>query len=96
MGKSHLIGPLLIKKKATIEQLLYNKHKHGSRPKDFNNNFDTSRSRPSKDRCAGHKPKVNSVQFFDPYDHINTTNNRNYTNHLLNEHVEHTREEYDE
>ena len=39
-------GPFFIKKKSTIEQILQNNHKHGSRPKYFNKNIDTSVSGP--------------------------------------------------
>ena len=74
-------GGGVVKKISAIEQLLQNNHKHGSIPKDFNNNTDTSKSAPSKAIISGHKPKLNSVRFEDSCDHINHVYNTNYYNY---------------
>ena len=43
-----------------------------------------------------YKPKVNLERFVDPYDHTNTMENNNCTNHLVNAHDEKIRVEYKE
>ena len=55
--------PLLTNKKSKREHLLQNNHKHGSRPKYFNNNIYTSISGLPKYTIACHRPKVTSVNF---------------------------------
>ena len=77
------IGPLFINKKESTEHILQNNHKHGSITKDLNRNIDTSISGPSKYTLVRHKPKVNLVRFFDPYDHINPMDNTNDETHLV-------------
>ena len=62
----------------------YNNNNHGSIPKYFNNNIETSSSGPPKATFAHHKPKVNSVWFVDPYDLINTMDNTNDEIHFVN------------
>ena len=84
-----------IHKRAAIEQILQKNHKHGSIPKDFNNNIDKSRSGTSKAIFVLHTHKANSVHFVDPYDHINTMDNNNEATHLANANKEHTRERYE-
>ena len=64
-------GSLYIHAKAPREQLLQNNHKHGSRPKDFNKNKDTSKNKvPPQATIYLPLPKVKLVQFDDPYNHI--------------------------
>ena len=74
-------GPFLIKKNPERDQLLHNNH--GSIPKDFNKNTDTSRSVPPKAIFARHRPKVKSVCFEYPYENINYMNNTNDDTHLI-------------
>ena len=63
--------PLYMHEKAPIEQLLQNNHKHGSQTKDFNKNKYTSNNTgPNQAKISRLRPKVSSVQFEDPYDHI--------------------------
>ena len=65
-------GPLYMHTKAPREQFLNNNHKHGSQPKEFNKNKYTSKKTgPPQAKMYFPCPKVNSVQFNDPYDHIN-------------------------
>ena len=71
-------------------------HKHGSIPKDFNSNIDTSKSGPTKAIISCHRTKVKSVHFEDPYDHINPMYNTNYYTHLVDAHEEHTRRDTEE
>ena len=68
-------GPLLINKNSAIEQLLQNNHKNRSRPKDFNKNIDTTKTSPPQATIDFNKPKVKSVQFEHPYNHINSIDN---------------------
>ena len=68
-------GPFFINKKTAREKLLQNNHKNGSRPKEFNKNTDKSNTDPPQDKISCHQPKVNSVRFEDPYEHINPTEN---------------------
>ena len=64
-------GPFYIQEKAPTEQFIHNNHKHRSRPKDFNKKKDTSKNiGPPQAKISRPRPKVNSVQFYDPYDHI--------------------------
>ena len=66
--------------KSPREQLLQNNHKHGSRPKEFNKNKDKSNNTgPLQYKISRPHPKMNSVRFDDPYDHIH--------------HMEHTHED---
>ena len=76
-------GPLLIKNKVEIEQLHQNNNKNGLRPKESKKNIDTSRLAPPKATIYCHKPKVNSVRFEDPCDHINNMDNANDDTHLI-------------
>ena len=96
IGSITFQGSIFIKKKAEIDHLPQNNHKHGSRPKDFNNKFDNSISSPPRDITYRHKPKVNSVRFEYPYNHINTMENNNNDNHLIDAHDDHTREDAEE
>ena len=77
-------GPLYIHKNSPREQLLHNNHKFGSRPKDFNKNKYTSKNTcPTQAKFARPRPKMNSVQFDDPYDRINPTENTHEYTHLI-------------
>ena len=80
--------PFFISKKTAREQIPQNNHKYGSRPKDINNNIDASISGSPKDTIDWHGPKVNSVYFEDPYDHINPMDNTNVDTHLADAHEE--------
>ena len=65
-------GTVYIHEKTPREQLLQNNHKHGSQPKDFNKNKDTSKNTcPPQATIACPFPKVNPDRFEDPYDHNN-------------------------
>ena len=76
--------PLNIKKKEPIEQLLQNNHKHGSIPKYFNKKTDTYNNTGCPEATiACPVPKVNSVYFEDPYDHINPMDNPHEDTHLI-------------
>ena len=88
-------GPLVIKKKTSIEQIIHKNNKHVSIPKDFNKFFDTSISGPTKATLVRHKPKLNPFRFVDPYEHINPTDSTNNETDLVYEHEEHTREDYE-
>ena len=94
-------GPFLINKNDTREHTIQIKHKHGYRPKEFNNDTDTSGSGSPKSTFQHYQTKVNSVQFNDIYDYINTrdTNNEptpliNTTDERLTEEIEVQGEEY--
>ena len=87
-------GPSFINKKAPREKIIHNNNKHGKSTKDFKNNIDTSSSGSPRTKLFRHKPKVNSVRFGDPYDHINPTENTNDETHLINAYEEHTIEDY--
>ena len=65
------------------EQLLQKNYKNVSQPKDFNNNTDTSNIDPPKATIARHLPKVNSVRFEDPYEHIDPTENTHEYTHII-------------
>ena len=82
-------GPLFVKKKASIEQILQSNLIKGSRPKDFNKNTDTSSLDPPKAKISCHWPKIKAVWFEDPQDQINSMENRNYATHLIDAHEEH-------
>ena len=69
----HFRNPLFINKNSEIEYIIHKNHRHGSIPIYFNNNIDTSSSGTPKATCVQHKPKVHSLHFVDPYDHINHT-----------------------
>ena len=75
-------GSFFLNKKSSIQQLLQNNHKNGSRPKDFDKNIYTSNNiDPLRATISCTLPKVNLVQFEDPYDHINPMENTHeYTN----------------
>ena len=72
-----------MKKKSSIEQLLQNNQKIGSQSKDFNKNTNTSNTSPIQATIAHHRPKVNSVRFEDPYNHINPMENIHEDTHLI-------------
>ena len=60
------------KEMAPRKQLPQNNHKHGFPLKDFNENTDTSNNKsPPQAKIDRPRPKVNSVRFGDPYEHIN-------------------------
>ena len=86
---------MFAKKKAARKQTLKKNHKLGSRTKYFNNNIETSISGSPKATFVGYKPKVNSVRFVDQYDHINTTENTNDANRLVNSHKEQIKKQDD-
>ena len=65
-----LRGQFFINKKSDRQQLLHNNHKNISRPKGFNENKDTSNTAPPQATIDIHRPKANSINFEDPYDHI--------------------------
>ena len=73
----HLRGPLFLNKKPAREHLLQNNHKHVSRPKDINNNFDTSSLGITKATHVCNKRKLSSIRFDEIYDHINPMENTN-------------------
>ena len=95
--KFPFIGQLCIHKKTPIEKILQKNHKHGSLPKDFNNNKDTSRNKDIlQDKISCPCPKVNSVRFEDPYDHINPMENNHEDTHIMDtqyQYMEHTKVE---
>ena len=62
-------------KNTSREQLLQKNHKNWSQPKDFNKNIDTPNTSPPQAKMAYHRPKLNSVWFEYPYDHINPMEN---------------------
>ena len=77
-------GPLYINAKAPIEQLLQNTHKHVSRLNDFNKSKDTSKNTvPTQDIISRPCPKVTSVRFDEPYDHIHHMEHTNEENHII-------------
>ena len=78
--------------KVSIEQLPHNSNKHGSIPKDFNKNINTSISVPPKYKLACYKSKVKPVHFVDPYDHINPIKNNNTDTPLVDAYEYHIRE----
>ena len=80
-----------LSRKEARENKIQNNHKNGSRPKEFNKNIDTSISAPPRDKFLRNKPKVNSVWFVEPYDHINTVDINNESTYLVNAHEEHIR-----
>ena len=60
-------GPLYIHKKAPIEQLFKNNHNNESRPKDFNNNKETSNNTgTTQAKIDRPHSKVSSVRCEDP------------------------------
>ena len=80
------IGPLFIKKNAAREYLLNKNLKNVSQPKHFNKNTDTSNSAPLKAKIDHRRPKVNSVCFEYPYNHINHMYNSHDYAHLIDTH----------
>ena len=78
-----LRGTLFIKKESIRKQLLQNNHKNWSQSKDFNKNTDISNTATPQDTFYRKKPKVNSVRFEDPYDHINPTENTHENTHII-------------
>ena len=72
--------------KSAKEQIIKNNHKNVSISNYCNMNIDTLISGPPESTFVCHIPKVNSVRFEDPYDHINPMCNNNYTNHIVNAH----------
>ena len=76
-------GPLFTKEESAREQLLKNNNKNGSRHKYFNKNTDTSNTALSQDTIDFHPPKVNSVCFEEPYDHINRIWNTHDYTHII-------------
>ena len=79
--------PFFTKKNEGREQLLHNNHKNGSRTKDFNKKSDTSNTSLPQAIIACNKPKLNSVRFEDPYDHINPMENNYDKTHILDTHI---------
>ena len=70
--------------KSPREQQLQNNHKHGSRPKEFNRNKDKSNNtRPLQYKISLSRPKINSVRFDDPYEHIHHMENTHEYTHLI-------------
>ena len=62
---------LYINAKAPIEQLLHKNHKHGSRSKDLKKiKYASKNTGLPQAKIARPCPKVKSVWFDDPYDHI--------------------------
>ena len=57
--------------------------------KYVNKNIDTSISAPRKATLARNKRKLNSVQFVDPYDHVNLMENTNDDTHLVDSNEKH-------
>ena len=79
-------GPFYLKKKSLREKILHKNHKHGSRPKDFNKNTDTSYNTypsPTQATISLPFPKVISVRFEYPYDHINPMENTHEDTNLI-------------
>ena len=77
-------GPFYIHAKAPREQLLKKNHKHGSQTKDFNKNKYTSQNTGlTQDIISLTCPKVNSVCFDEPYDHIHHMENTHEDTHLI-------------
>ena len=74
---------MLVKKNASIEQLLQNNYKNVSQPKDVNKNTDTPNTAPAKSKISHHWPKANLVRFEDPYDHINPMKNTHEDTHTI-------------
>ena len=75
---------MYIHAKAPIEQLLHNNHKHGSRPKYFNKNEDTYKNTgPPQATTSLPRPKVNSVQFDDSFDHIYHMDHNHENTHFI-------------
>ena len=74
---------MFINKESSIEHLLQNNHKNGSRLKEFNKNADTSSTSLPKATISGHPPKLNSVRFDGQYDHINPTENTQNDTHCI-------------
>ena len=89
-------GLLFIREKISRKQFLQNNTKIGSRPKYNNKNTDTSSISPPRATISCHWPKVNSVCFEDPYDHINDMNNTHDYTHILDTHVEQKIEDSEE
>ena len=50
---------------------------------ELNKNTDKYNSDPPQDTIYHHQPKVNSVRFEDPYDHINPMENTHEDTHLI-------------
>ena len=77
-------GPLYIHKNAPREQHIQKNHKNWSRPNNFNKNKDTSNNTdPHQDTISCPRPKLNSVHFEDPYEHINPMENTHEDTHLI-------------
>ena len=77
-------GPLYIHAKAPREQLLQNNHKHWSSPKYFNKKIYTYKNIGIPEATIfWHIPKINSVQFDDPYDHIHRMEHTHENTHLI-------------
>ena len=55
-------------------------------PKTSTKNTDTSNTAPHKAKIDCHKPKVKSLQFEEPYDHINPMENTHDDTHLIDTH----------
>ena len=78
------IGPLYIHTKASREKLLQKNHKHGSSPKDFNKIKYISKNTGSPQaKISCPLPKVISVWFDDPYNHIHHTEHTHENNHPI-------------
>ena len=88
-------GPLFTNKNATMEQLLKINNKHGYISKCFLNGANTSVSDQPKATLQYHQPKLNAVHFNYIYDSINTRDNTNAFNPLVNTTDKHIPKEED-
>ena len=69
-------GPLYIHAKEPREQLPQNNHKHESMKKESNKSKDKyKKTGPPQAKIPHPRPNANSVQFEDPYGHINHMKN---------------------
>ena len=76
--------PLYIHAKSPREKILQKNHKHGLRPKQLNKNKYTSKNKgPPQATIACPRPKLNSVRFDDPYDHIHHMDHNHEKTHLI-------------
>ena len=78
----------ILLRKIQLDKNSFKKNEHGSRPKYFNNNFNTSILDTHKHTCVCHTLKVNSIHFVDPYDQINTMVNTNNITRPFDAHKE--------
>ena len=80
--------PFFINKNTSREQLLYNNNKNGSWTKDINKNTNKPNKYSPKAKISRYLPKLNSVCFEYPFDHINPMDNTHDENQLIDAHKE--------